>query len=214
MKYIPDGYFISLEGTEGTGKSTQCQMITERLTEAGYAVKSIREPGGTAVGEKIRELVKHRYEGTPPTPVAELLLMGASRAQLMQEVITEELNAGKIIVCDRFADSTTVYQGVGRDLDREFIKAMHKITIGQREPDITFLLDINPELGLKRAQTRNTDTDVFEQEDLSFHCKIRQGFLELAEENPERINVVAVDKPPENVNNEIMDVILNELEKY
>lgn len=214
MKYISDGYFISLEGVEGTGKSTQCQMITERLTEAGYAVKAIREPGGTVLGEKIRELVKHRYEGSPPVPVAELLLMGASRAQLMQEVITKELEAGKVIVCDRFADSTTVYQGFGRNLDLEFIDAMHKITIGQRAPDITFLLDIHPDLGLKRAQGRNTVTDVFEKENLSFHRRIREGFLQLAEQNAERMKVIRADNTLEKVNNAIMDIIINELEKH
>lgn len=212
MKAIPNGYFLTLEGIEGTGKTTQAEMLTAELRRQGYTVTAIREPGGTSLGEKIRELAKHRYEGEPPIPMTELLLMGASRAQLMAEVVLNELTAGKVVICDRFADSTTVYQGYGRKLPADFIQSMHAVTLNDRWPDRTILLDIEPELGLKRAQTRNNNIyDVFDSQDITFHRTIRQGFLDLAGENSGRFRVVQADRPAEKINAEILDIVRYDL---
>jgi len=214
MKVIPNGYFITFEGIEGTGKTTQVKMLTDFLSNADYAVRSIREPGGTELGEEIRQLVKHRYEGEPPTAVAELLLMGASRAQLMNNIILKELKQGKIVICDRFADSTTVYQGYGRALNRQFIEAMHTATIGSRWPDKTILLDMEAETGLKRADARGTKSDVFERQSLDFHRTIRRGFLDLAKQFPQRMSIVRADQSPEQIHREILKIVNHALTQY
>ncbi|MFW5996976.1 MAG: dTMP kinase [Verrucomicrobiota bacterium] len=212
MKALPNGYFLTLEGIEGTGKTTQSEMLATELQGEGYDVHAVREPGGTSLGEHVRQLTKHFYEGKPPVPMAELLLMGASRAQLMSEVICRELENGKIVICDRFADSTTVYQGYGRKLPIEFIQYMHRVTLNQRWPDRTILLDLPPETGLKRAQDRNNDIeDIFDNQDITFHRTIRQGFLDLAQENSHRIRIVNAERSPAEIKSEIRKIIEHDL---
>ncbi len=207
---IQNGFFITLEGPEGAGKSTQVRLLAESLRERGYAVLETREPGGTGLGEELRGLLKH-YEGPAPVcPEAELLMFGASRAQLMREVILPHLEAGGVVVCDRFADSTTVYQGVGRALDLGFIQAMHELTVQHRWPDMTILLDLDVEAGFSRADRRGRPegmVDRFEDEIREFHHAVRAGFVGLAQANPQRIRVVDAAQSPHEVHQQIMECV-------
>src|SRR5437667_6859651 len=134
------GLFISFEGTEGSGKTTQISLLTEHLRSMGYLVRTTREPGGTPIGEEIRHTLKHSAANQPMTPEAELLLMNASRAQLVREVIRPALAGGEIVLCDRFYDSTTAYQGHGRQLDLKAVQAMIDFAVGETRPDLTLLL--------------------------------------------------------------------------
>src|SRR5271154_2396984 len=140
------GLFITFEGTEGCGKSTQVKLLAERLTALGHRVHTLREPGGTPIGEEIRHTLKHSKDNAAMTAEAELLLMNASRAQLVREIIRPALAAGEIILCDRFYDSTTAYQGFGRELDLEKVKAVIEFAVGETKPDLTLLLQIPPEI--------------------------------------------------------------------
>ncbi|MFO7821877.1 MAG: dTMP kinase [Lentisphaeria bacterium] len=208
------GIFISFEGTEGTGKTTQAQRLATTLRSAGYEVCETREPGGTVLGEELRRLVKHRYDGPPATDIAELLLMAASRAQLVQEVIKPALAENKIVICDRFADSTTVYQGYGRGIDADFIQKLHAQTVGDYWPRLTLLLDLDLDQGLSRASVRAAGTgktDRFEEEAKSFHQKIERGFLALAAREPERLRVVSAAGTEEEVHDRVMEEVQNVL---
>jgi dTMP kinase len=174
------------------------RLLVEHLRDLGYTVVPTREPGGTVLGEELRRLAKHSEAGEAPCPVAELLIMGASRAQHCRQVVAPGLAAGGIVVCDRFADSTTVYQGKGRDLDMGFVQAMHRITTGGCWPAITFLLDVPTEVGLARSRGRSYGegvTDRFEEECTDFHRRIRAGFLELAASEPDRFRVFSTSQP-------------------
>jgi dTMP kinase len=141
------GFFITFEGTEGCGKSTQVRLLAERLTALGRRVHTLREPGGTPIGEEIRHTLKHSHQNHAMTGETELLLMNASRAQLVREIIRPALVAGEIVVCDRFYDSTTAYQGHGRQLDLEKVKAVIEFAVGETKPDLTLLLHVLPEIG-------------------------------------------------------------------
>src|SRR5882724_10468026 len=137
------GLFISFEGTEGCGKSTQVKLLTERLTALGHRVRTLREPGGTPIGEEIRHTLKHSHQNHAMTAEAELLLMNASRAQIVREVIRPALAAGEIIVCDRFYDSTVAYQGYGRQLDLKIVQSVIDFAVGETRPDLTLLLEVS-----------------------------------------------------------------------
>jgi dTMP kinase len=209
------GLFISFEGGEGAGKSTQAALLTTRLQEVGQAVVSVREPGGTPLGEKIRPWVK----GVEMTPQTELLLFAAARAQLVATVIRPSLQGGKIVIADRFADSTTAYQGYGRGLPLDLVRAANQAATGGVMPDLTFLLDQPAEQGLQRigeaqlglplgddeeqGNSRGRMDDAaqskFEQQGLAFHRKVRSGFLKLAGEEPHRILVVDAAKLEEEI---------------
>lgn len=208
---IDGGFFITFEGPEGGGKSTQIGRLTRVLEQRGYSVCVTREPGGTRVGERLRELVKHFDGPEAVTPEAEVLLFGASRAQLMRVVILPHLANGGIVLCDRFADSTTVYQGLARCLDRGFIEAMHRFTIGSRWPDMTFLLDLDVDAGLERARRRHRASpgpaDRIEAESRAFHEAVRRGFLELAKAEPQRIRVVDAAAAEETVHARIIEEV-------
>src|SRR5690348_845826 len=136
------GLFISFEGTEGSGKSTQVSLLAEHLRFEGYTVRTIREPGGTPIGEEIRHTLKHSADNAAMTAETELLLMNASRAQLVREVIRPALAAGEIVICDRFYDSTTAYQGYGRQIDQQTVRTIITIAVGETRPDLTLLLTI------------------------------------------------------------------------
>jgi dTMP kinase len=187
------GLFVSFEGGEACGKSTQVARLIRKLESLEHQVLSIREPGSTQAGEAIRNLLLHSDQGISLTPAAELLLFGASRAQLVEEVIRPGLNAGKIVVADRFTDSTTVYQGIARGLDLKFIRELEEFVCAGLRPAITFLLDLDLEIirnrRLRRVRPVN-GPDRIEELPLEFHRKVREGYLQLAREFPERIKVI------------------------
>lgn len=205
---IPGGFFISFEGCEGAGKSTQCERLVQTLRERGYSVYSTREPGGTPLGEELRTLVKHLEGEAAACPVSEMLIMGASRAQLVRRRIRPVLDQGGVVVCDRFADSTTAYQGYARGLDLDFIERLHDQCVSGRWPDLTLYLDLDVELGFERSRSRTAPraaTDRFEKESIEFHTCVRNGFLALAQRHPDRIKTVDAAQAPDVVHREIME---------
>jgi dTMP kinase len=182
------GFFLSLEGGEGAGKSTQNRHIVEWLSARGKTVLETREPGGTLVSEQIRQvLLDTRNAGLNPT--AELLMMFAARSQLVHEVILPALEEGKVIVCDRFADASYAYQGGGRQLDIDTIAAVEKIVLNDLQPDLTLLFDIPVDAGMKRVAGRGA-ADRFEVESIRFFERVRQAYLDRARANPHRFRVI------------------------
>jgi dTMP kinase len=179
--------FITFEGGEGSGKSFQTKMLFRRLTDLAVPVLLTREPGGTPFGERLGRWLK-RAKDTEIAPLTELMLFNACRAQLVAEVIKPALESGRVVISDRYADSTTVYQGYGRGLDLAMVKATNKAATQGLVPDLTILLDIAVESGLARKPAQNPDR--FERETPAFHRKIKEGYLKLASEEPERWLVV------------------------
>lgn len=185
------GKFISFEGSEGCGKSTQIRRFVDWLRGTGREVLVTREPGGTAVGEKIRHLLQHDPDAAALTAESELLLFAASRAQLVREVILPALERGVWVVADRFLDSTSVYQGVGRGLEREAVQRINAFAVGAALPELTFLLDLDAATGHSRAVAASGDQhDRMESEPLAFFESVRRGYLELAAAEPGRIAVI------------------------
>ncbi len=198
------GILISFEGSEGSGKSTQIGLLAERLENEGREVVLTREPGGTRLGEEIRHLLKHADAGFGMCPETELLLFAASRAQLVRELILPSLEAGKVILCDRFLDSTTVYQGVARQLSEDPVQTINNFAVGEAMPDLTIVVDVPAEVGMQRIRRRVSDLpDRMEQENIEFYQQVRMGYLLLAEQMPERFFVVDGSQPLESVRNEI-----------
>lgn len=182
------GRFITFEGVEGCGKSTQIALLADHLTEAGYTVLVTREPGGTPIAEAIRDVLldpAHHAMGA----TAELLLYEAARAQHVHEKIAPALADGHIVLSDRFADSTTAYQGAGRGIAADVLNPLHHMATGGVWPDLTLLIDLPVETGLERARGRGRK-DRIEQESIDFHQRVRDGFLALAEAEPDRIRVI------------------------
>ncbi|MCF8025600.1 MAG: dTMP kinase [Desulfobacteraceae bacterium] len=196
--------FITLEGIEGSGKSTQLPAIAAHLEQLGHTCLSTKEPGGTQVGEQIRAILLDPGN-TDLDAMAELLLYQADRAQHANRVIRPALAAGKTVICDRFVDSTVVYQGAARGISADLITEINRMVLGDLKPDITFLLDLSPELGLSRAWrqiesgSRMRGESRFEQERQKFHEKVRQGYLALAEKEPERIRIIDAHGPQDEV---------------
>lgn len=185
------GKFITFEGSEGCGKSTQIKRFVSSLESRGCEVIQTREPGGTIVGEKIRHLLQFDPEAEDLTDESELLLFAASRAQLVRRVIEPALAAGTWVVADRFLDSTAVYQGVGRGLDLTAVKAINGFAVGETMPDLTVLLDLDVAIGHSRAvASSDGKKDRIEDQPLDFFELVRQGYLALAAEAPERIAVI------------------------
>ena len=181
------GYLITFEGSEGSGKTTQIGRIADRFTDAGYDVVVTREPGGTTIGEEIRHILKHGDSGVGMFPETELLLFAASRAQLVREVIQPALAEGKIVLCDRFMDSTTVYQGVGRKIQSGPVHMINTFAVGDIIPDVTVVIDVPAEVGFERIRHRVTDLpDRMEEENIEFYRNVREGYLMLAKALPER----------------------------
>ena len=193
---IEKGKLISIEGGEGAGKSTVLNAIREFLEQAGFVVTVTREPGGTAVGEKIRQLLL--APENPMAAEAELLLMFASRAQLVRELIEPELAKGHIILTDRFTDASFAYQGGGRGIAEDKIDILERQFVGIK-PDLTLLLDLGVEQGLARAQARGQGLDRIEQEQTDFFDKVRNAYLSKAHQEPQRIKVIDASKPAEQV---------------
>lgn len=195
------GRFISFEGIDGSGKSTQARLLSEHLSQRGEDVILTREPGGSQGAEEIRRLVLEGA-GDRWSPETELLLFTAARRDHLERVILPATASGKTVICDRFADSTRIYQGVGRADLRHKVDALHDLMIG-REPDLTFLIDMQPERGLERALLRGGGEDRFENFGAGLQSRMRQGFLELAAQNPSRIVVIDGDRPIEAVQADI-----------
>ena len=204
------GRFITFEGGEGCGKSTQIRLLADRLRAAGKEVLLTREPGGTALAEKIRTLVREESDD-PPNSRAETLLFLASRAQVVDGVIRPALESGTWVLCDRFADSTFAYQGYGRGLDLDELKRINSFATGGLEPDMTILLNVSPEVSAKRMRAReaatNTDADRMEKAGDSFHARLKQGFLELAAAEPDRFAVIQADGSVEEVEEAVWNSI-------
>jgi dTMP kinase len=200
-----NGIFISFEGIEGTGKTIQSRLLCENLVKKGYEVILTEEPGGTRIGLKIRDVVL-AVENKEMTPVTELLLYNASRAQHINEVILPALRRGVIVITDRFTDSTVAYQGYGRGITLEIIDSLEIIVIEGLKPDITFLLDLEVEAGLKRNRGINK-TDRLELEDVEFHKRVRDGYLQIAAKEPERIKLIDASGSIEKMQKKIIDQV-------
>ncbi|RKY61730.1 MAG: dTMP kinase [Candidatus Neomarinimicrobiota bacterium] len=198
------GILITFEGIDGSGKTTQINALIQRLQEAGMSYRLFREPGGTEIGEKIRDILLDK-KNENMLNVTELLLYSASRYQLTVSEIIPALEAGNVVICDRFYDSTTAYQGYGRGIDLEFIYRLNDIATNSVTPDKTFILDIDLEERRKRLGKKNLDR--LERETLEFHRKVRMGFLEMAEQNPERFVVLDGNQAPDELSKKIWNVI-------
>ncbi|RMH72260.1 MAG: dTMP kinase [Gemmatimonadetes bacterium] len=183
------GLFITFEGIEGSGKSTQIQLLAERLQAQNYTCVVTREPGGTALAEKIRDLLLDP-EHTTMSPRAELLLYAASRNQHLHEKIIPALERGDIVICDRFYDSTTAYQGAGRVLEPALIQTVTDVAVGSHRPDLTFFIDVPVAVGLDRIRQRHGQLDRLESETLDFHERVREGYLAIAQNEPERVVLI------------------------
>jgi dTMP kinase len=197
------GLFITFEGTEGCGKSTQVKLLTERLTALGNRVRTLREPGGTPIGEEIRHTLKHSKNNAAMTSEAELLMMNASRAQLVREFVRPALAAGEIVVCDRFYDSTIAYQGFGRGLDLEKVSAIIEFAVGETKPDLTLLLHVPPEVSAERRRSRQENLpfvrDRLEEADQKFFERVARGYGVLAINEPQRVKTINGAQPVEYV---------------
>jgi len=202
------GFFISFEGSEGCGKSTQIRHLIESLRAAGHKPLLVREPGGTPIGEPIRHLLQHSPDNGAMTPEAELLLFAASRAQLVREKILPALADGQIVISDRFLDSTTVYQGVARKIAAATVETINRFAAGTCLPDVTFLLDLDCAEGLARLRRRakpDDKRDRMEEEPLAFYEAVRLGYLAVAQAHPTRIRVLDAAKPQEEIARAIRD---------
>ena len=201
------GYFITFEGIEGAGKSTQSVMLHNYLIEKNKKVILTKEPGGTETGKKIRQiLLSHSDEIFPP--LAELFLYEADRNFHIHNLIKPKIDQGYTVICDRFTDSTLAYQGYARGLDIDFVKEINSIASEGIKPDITFLIDIPVEEGLKRIQIIR-EKDRMEKEEIDFHKKLREGFLKIAEEERDRIVVLNGLEPPEKIFRQVIEILKN-----
>lgn len=198
------GVFITFEGGEGSGKSTQIARLAHRLDAAGVPVRALREPGGTEQGEALRAMLLNP-DHTGLDSIAELLLYEASRAQLVADVIEPALEAGEVVLCDRFYDSTTAYQGFARGLPLDRIRQLNEIATNGLVPDRTIVLDIDPALGIERATTDGADR--LEGESVAFHESVRRGFLAIAAEEPGRVRVIDASGTPDEVAEAVADAL-------
>jgi dTMP kinase len=207
------GLFITFEGTEGTGKSTQISLLAERLRSLGRTVRTLREPGGTPIGEEIRHTLKHSKNNAAMTAETELLLMNASRAQLVREVIRPALAAGEIVLSDRFYDSTTAYQGYGRQLDLPMVKAIIDVAVGDTRPDLTLLFLVPHELSEQRRLARqptlplHLQRDRMEESDRSFFERVAKGYFAIAAAEPARVKTLDAAGGVEEVRADIWKLI-------
>jgi dTMP kinase len=214
---MEEGFFITFEGTEGTGKSTQAALLGKELRRRGRGVVLTREPGGTRLGEELRKiLLGLTYEGL--SAMSELFLYMADRAQHMAEVIIPSLQEGKIVICDRFTDATVAYQGFGRGISRERIGALNREATSGKFPDLTLLLDLQDvTAGLRRAMKRNAEEglegseDRFEREETAFHCRVRDGYRSVAEGEPGRFAVFSAALPVDELHQRILGRVLQVL---
>ena len=204
------GLFITFEGPEGSGKTTQIRLLGEYLSSQGREVLLTREPGGTPLAEQLRGVLKNHRGEEKLQPGTELLLMEAARHQHVMNVIAPALAAGKIVLCDRFFDSTTAYQGGARGIEGKVIDTLNGFAVGGCRPQLTFLLDLPPEVGFRRAGKRPEtlgEYDRFEEEDLAFHRRVRESFLEIARLQPERVRLIDADRGVDEIQLEIRRIV-------
>ena len=199
------GLFITLEGIEGAGKSTVVDFIEDFLTKEGHDVIKTREPGGTVIGEQIREILL-KNENYTLTYDTELLLVFSARAQHIQEVILPTLSSGKIILCDRFTDASYAYQGGGRGIDESRINLLEKWVQGDLRPNLTLLFDLDVSIGMQRTKKRS-DADRFEREEINFFEKVRNTYLERAKKEPQRFRIINAASSLENVKEQIVTIL-------
>lgn len=202
---LKKGIFISLEGIEGTGKTTQARLLSERLTEKGYEVMLTQEPGGTVIGNRIREILLH-VDHREMSYMTELLLYNAARAQHLSEKILPAVKQGQVVITDRFSDSTVAYQGYGRGIDISLINSLDSIATGGIKPHLTILFDLDIETGLNRNRGINK-IDRLELEDIEFHKRVRDGYLRIFEKEPDRIKVVDASLPAEQVSAKVWEIV-------
>lgn len=207
---LPHGLFITFEGIDGSGKSTQMELCAQALEAKGHSVVLTRNPGGTEFGQELREILLHYPKSV--YPISELLLFIADRAQHMDEVVFPALVEGKIVLCDRHIDSTVAYQGYGRNLPLDTIQTLNRIAIQTRKPDVTFLFDGPPDVLAERVNQRGK-ADRLEGEVQDFHVRVRQGYLALAEAEPERIQVLNALETPQALHQQLMHVLMPLLAK-
>lgn len=209
--WIMSGKFITFEGPEGCGKSTQIKLLAEELVAQGIKVVCTREPGGTATGEAIRNILQHDAAGEPLADRAELLLFTASRAQLMDQSILPALENGDWVLCDRFIDSTMAYQGFARGMNIETLDRINDFAINNRKPDLTLLLDLDIERGFQRLERRYSDgnetLDRFECEARDFHLHVRDGYHKLVEREPNRFRVIDADQDIDEVASSVWNAV-------
>ncbi len=211
------GCFITFEGIEGCGKTTQMKVLSQRLAEKGYPVVVTREPGGCPISLKIRDILLDAANSSM-VPLAELLLYAAARAQHVSEIIKPALEAGKIVLCDRFTDATIAYQGYGRQLDLALIGELNTLAMGKVRPRLTVLIDCEVETGLKRANARieastGAREERFELESVQFHRRVREGYLRLAAAEPDRFIVIDGNRSIRDVETAITDAVIARLDE-
>jgi dTMP kinase len=208
------GVFITFEGSEGCGKSTQVKRLASRLEQTGLHVLITREPGGTAIGEKIRELLQFAPESFAMTPETELLLFEASRSQLVRETIRPALEQGTVVISDRFFDSTTVYQGAARKLEPEIVAALNNFAVGPDRPDLTIILDVDVGTARARMQRRVRPVavvDRMEQEPIEFYERVCEAYRDLARREPDRFLLIDGAQSPDEIENQIWDEVTSRL---
>jgi len=194
------GLFITFEGLDGSGKTTQIEAFIKRLDDIGMAYQLFREPGGTVIGEKIRQILLDK-EHTAMLPITELLLYSASRYQLTMNSIIPALEKSQVVICDRFYDSTTAYQGYGRGIDLNLIKQLNQAATASLVPDLTFILDID--LDVRQRRLGKKVLDRLEQETIEFHKRVRDGFMQMAHAEPERIILIDGNRSTDDIASEI-----------
>ena len=215
---VMSGLFITFEGPEGCGKSTQIARLVKHLEAAGHDVLTTREPGGTPTGEAIRDILQHDVAGEDICAETETLLFESSRAQLVRHVIRPALEKGTIVISDRFADSTTAYQGYGRGFDVETLLTLHDFALGGTEPDLTLLVDVNIEEGFRRVHGRNqekqTVLDRMERESLAFHQRVYDGYHAMAKRWPDRFRVIDGCREPAIVFDDVLAVVMKAIDEH
>jgi len=204
------GCFITFEGPEGAGKSTQLRLLKDYINSRERECMITREPGGTPVAEQLREVIKHHNTEEPIFDESELFLLEAARAQHVRYIIEPAVKRGAVVLCDRFYDSTTAYQGYARGMDLEKLKFLNDFAVGSCKPNLTILLDLSPEEGFERTAVREETQNIhdrFELENLDFHRAVRNGFLEIAKNEPERVKIVSAMGTPEEIHRKIMEFV-------
>jgi dTMP kinase len=199
--------FITLEGPDGSGKTKQIQPLADFLKEKGFTVFTAREPGGTDIGDQVRNILMN-LENTSMRPRTETLLFCSARAQLVDEVIRPHLEKGEVVLLDRYADSTMAYQGYGHQYDLVLIKNLLDFATGGLKPDLTLLLDVDPEVGLRRRQAGGGEWNRLDAYQLQYHQRVRLGYLKMAAAEPSRWRIIDASQPPDMVKSRIQEVLL------
>jgi dTMP kinase len=203
--------FITLEGPDGSGKSTQAQRLAEYLRQQGYTVLLTREPGGTPIGEQVR-LILNNLDNTAMHPRTEILLFQSARAQHVEELIRPHLEKGELVICDRYADSTLAYQGYGHQVDLVVLRQVVTYATGGLKPDLTLLLDVDAEVGLKR-RAGGGDWNRLDAYELAFHKRVREGYFQLMKAEPQRWVLIDGNQPPEQVQERVRQAVMARIEK-